>query len=157
MMPQEVDPLPSVGDCRQLAETELDRVGILLGQTEERETIQRKAEERMQLVAAAEIVGNRAQADIDLPEQDRIALANGGEVPELAQKCMVRLHVGFETRSSQIDQEWGRVDPESADTLLQPEPDDRVELFAHIRVGEVEIGLEPVEVMEAPGIGRLVI
>lgn len=67
-MAQEVDPLARAGDRRQLVERQPHRVGTLFGQGQEQRAVEREVEERLQLVAAAEVVGQDAEVDVDFAE-----------------------------------------------------------------------------------------
>jgi len=94
---------------------------------------------------------------VHLAEQDRVATAPAEEGPQLLEVVVrVPRHVvglGVDVG----DQERHRVDPEARQPDLQPEADALGDLVAHRRVGEVEVGLVAVEVVEVPLAGLLVV
>ena len=92
---------------------------------EEEVAVERKVEERLQLVAAAEIVGEGAEPHVDLAEQDRVAAADGGEVLQLAQTLVGGTQARPGSTPIMVDQEGRGVDAEPGDAELEPEPHDR--------------------------------
>src|SRR5690606_23590701 len=82
---EEVHPLAGTGERRELVEPELDGIGALLGEAEEEVAVQREVEERLELVAPAEVVGECREANIDLAEENRVAAPGDREVAHGAQ------------------------------------------------------------------------
>ncbi len=98
MVAEEVDPLADVRDARQLLQPERERVRALLGEGQEEITVEDEVEQRLELVAAAEVVGEGAQPDVDLAEQDGVAAADLGELLEQPQELVRPLQAARLTR-----------------------------------------------------------
>ena len=54
-----------------------------------------------------------------------------------------------------LDEEGRRVDAKAGDAQLQPEAHDPLDLLAHGRIRDIQVGLELVEAMEVVGCARL--
>ena len=61
-----------------------------------------------------------------------------------------RVAVGLLVEALVLDEEGHRVDAEALDAELQPVAHDAQDLLAHLRVGDVEVGLELVEAVHVP-------
>ena len=84
---------------------------------------------------------------VDLAQQDRLAVAAAEEAAQVAQQ-LVRVDHRAARHPHRLEHERDGVDAEAAEALLEPEPDDLRDLVADLRVGHVEVGLVGVEAVE---------
>ena len=68
----------------------------------------------------------------------------------------MRVEVDVTGDPAELDQERHRVDPEPVDAELEPEAGDLGDLVPHCGVGDVEVGLVGVEVVQVPLAGLVV-
>ncbi len=93
----------------------------------------------------AEVLDLLGVRQIHLAEEHRVAATAPEEATEVAQ-VLVRI-ADLDARRC-FDQEGHGVDAESRDSELEPEADHLRDLVAHARVGDVQIGLVPVEAVQ---------
>ncbi len=137
-----------------------ERAGVLARQREVHLLHADEVEAHRQLVAdavgVAEELHRVGVGQVDLAEQDALAVAAAQERAQVAQVVVrvgqvrgVELAVG-------LQQERDRVHPEAGQAELHPEPHDAHDLVAHLGVGDVEVGLVAVEAVQVVLAGGLV-
>ena len=154
-------------ECRPLAvgmdlgpglERPGQRAGVLAGQREVHGLHADEVEHHGELVArgAAEVGALFLVGQVDLAKQDRVASPSSEERPQ-------RLQIGMRVAGYVVggsvdvgDEERHGVHAEAGQPELQPEPDGLRDVVAHGRVGEVEVGLVGVEMMQVPLAGAFV-
>ena len=151
MVAHEVGPLAGVGQRRQRAQRLGDRRRLAAREGQVHRLVDREREQHLQLVAAlaAEVGLELVRRQVHLAQQHLVALAPAREAAHLAQQVVrvaaLLLRGGDPVR---LDQERDGVDPEPAQPLLQPEAHDLRDRVAHRRVGDVQVRLVAVEVVQ---------
>lgn len=117
-----------------------------------------EAEEHVHLVAVlvAEEEGQFLGRFVGLGQEHCVTPAARHEPAQIAQ-VVVRVAGGLVLDALLLDEEGHGVDPEARQAKLQPEADDLVDLVAHHRVGDVEIGLVVIQAVHVPAVGALVV
>ena len=113
----------------------------------------------MQLVAGAatEVAALLASRQVHLAEQDGVATASAEEGAEVLE---VRVRVAGDVVAGGLDvldQEGHGVDAETVQAQLQPQPDGLGDLVTDGGIGEVQVRLVGVEVVQVPLAGPVVL
>ncbi len=153
-------PLAVGRDRRARRERLGERRGVLPGQRQVQPLHRDEVELHRQLVAvgAAEERLLLLVGQVDLAEQDAVAAAAAEERPQVAQ---VGVGVGEDllgvVDAVRGEEERHGVDPEARQPQLEPEAHDLRDLVADLRVGDVEVGLVLVELVQVVLPGLLVV
>jgi hypothetical protein len=150
-------PLALLRDRRQPGHRLLERRGVLPGEREVHRLHRVEVELQVELpapVVAEEraLVGGR---QVDLAEQHGLAVAAAEVGAQVAQE-LVRVLDRALGHADGLEQERDGVHAEARQALLEPEAGDLGQLVAHLRVGDVEVGLLGVEAVQVP-LARLLV
>ena len=149
MVADEGRPLGVGGDLRSRHQRGPDRAGVLARERQVHRLVDGEVEQHRQLVAVlvAEERAGLLERQVDLAEQDRLAVAAAEEAAQVAQQ-LVRVDDRALRQPDGLDQERHGVDAEAGQPQLQPEAHDLGDLVADLRVGDVQVGLEAVEAVQ---------
>lgn len=102
----------------------------------------------------AEVLQLLVVGQVDLAQQHRLAAAPPEEALQVAEE---RVRVAHVLTLGRFDEEGHGIHAETRDAQLHPEADDLRDLVADLRVGDVQIGLVPVERVQEVLLGLLVV
>ena len=139
-------------DLREVAQRARQRLRLAARQREVQRLVADEVEHHVQLVAVlvAEERAHVLRRQVDLAEQHRLAVAAAQIGAQVAQDLVRVVHRA-------LDQERHGVDAEPREPLLEPEAHHLRELVADLRVGQVEVRLVRIELVQVVLLGLAVI
>ena len=134
--------LASSGRRRQRLQAAHQEAGVRAHECQRQRLIEVEVQRHVELVAVlvAEEAAHLLGLQIDLAHEDGIAPAAAQEHPQVAQPA-VRVELDLAGDVLGLEQERHGVDAKAGKTSSSQKPDDLPDLLAHVRVGDVEVGL----------------
>ena len=124
-------------------------VGAGEGQVERLHADEVELHGQLVAVAATEELQLLLVGEVDLAQEDAAARPPADQCAQVAQ-VLVRVGQGSAVRARRLQEEGDGVDAEAREPQLQPEAHDLGDLVADLRVGDVEVGLLLVELVQVP-------